>query len=57
MLVSAGLGFRLLGGAYYILSDTIQTLYPEIAAANPSFITTAKTEMPLDILAGLFLLF
>ncbi len=56
MLVSAGLGMRLLAGAYAVLSGAIQNIYPEVAAADPSFITAAKMEMPLDILAGLFLI-
>ena len=56
MLASAGLGFRLLAGAFNVLSGAVETFYPGVAAADPSFIISAKMEMPLDILAGLFLI-
>ena len=56
MLVSAGLGLRLLTGAFEVLSGAVEDLYPEVAAADPRYIMLAKMEMPLDILAGLFLI-
>lgn len=56
LLLSVGLGLRLLAGAYSVLSGEVQSLYPEVAAADPSFIISAKMEMPLDILSGLFLI-
>lgn len=55
-LFSVGLGIRLLAGAYSLLSGEVQRLYPEVAAADPSFIISAKMEMPMDILSGLFLI-
>ena len=57
LLSSVGLGLRLLAGAYSVLSGEVQSLYPEIVAADPSFIISAKMEMPLDILSGIFLIF
>jgi hypothetical protein len=57
MLASLGLGTRLLYGAYLVVSGKVKDLYPEVAAADPSFIITAQLEMPLDILSGLLLIF
>ena len=57
MLVSVGLGVRLLVAASMVLSGAVEKLYPELAAVDSSFIRAAKMEMPLDILTGFSMIF
>ncbi len=57
MLSSAGLGLRLLEGAYHVLFGGIQQMYPEVASADPDFVAMAQMGMSWDIVSGLLLIF